>query len=160
MGVSTNVAIVFTFLLFQFTTLAQQSQLQHTNSSVQTKQSLDSLFNLFTTIKSDEINKSDKIQSPNKCGLDIINQIKLNFDRFNSEQQEKISLLLSRPVLQTSIVSPSGFFRIHYDQTGFNRPAYVSSLSADQNAAEVAEALDSVYRFEIDYLGYLPPPFR
>ena len=60
--------------------------------------------------------------------------------------------------MQTSIVSPSGFFRIHYDQTGFNRPAYVSSLSADQNAAEVSEALDSVYRFEVNYLGFLPPP--
>ncbi len=160
MGVSTNVAIVFTFLFFQFTTLAQQSQLQHSNSSVLTKHSLDSLFNLFTTIKSDEINKSDKIRSPNKCGLDIINRIKLNFDRFNSEQQEKISLLLSRPVLQTSIVSPSGFFRIHYDQTGPNAPAYNTGWSVEQNAAEVANSLDSVYRFQIYYLDYPPSSLR
>jgi hypothetical protein len=61
-------------------------------------------------------------------------------------------------MLQTSIVSPSGFFRVHYDQSGFNSPSYVSSLTADQNAAEVAKSLDSVYRFEVNYLGYLPPP--
>ena len=118
MGISTKVTILFTFLFLQFSTLAQQSQLQQSVSSIQTKQSSDSLFNLFTTIKSNNIIESEKIQSPNKCGLDIINQIKLNFDIFNSEQQEKISVLLSRPVLQTSIVSPSGFFRIHYDVTG------------------------------------------
>ena len=93
-----------------------------------------------------------------KCGFGIVTSIKSNFNSFSPEQQDILSSILSRPILQTSIVSPSGFFRVHYDQTGFNRPSYVSSLSADQNALEVAEALDSVYRFEINYLGFLPPP--
>ena len=92
-----------------------------------------------------------------KCGFGIVTSIKSNFNFFSPEQQDILSSILSRPILQTSIVSPSGFFRVHYDQTGFNRPSYISSLSADQNALEVAKALDSVYRFEVDYLGYLPP---
>ena len=93
-----------------------------------------------------------------KCGFGIVTSIKSNIDLYTPEQQVVLQKILSRPDLQTSIVSPSGFFRIHYDQTGFNSPSYVSSLTADQNAAEVAKSLDSVYRFEVNYLGYLPPP--
>ncbi len=93
-----------------------------------------------------------------KCGFEIVTNTKSNIDLFSPDQQVVIQKILSRPSLQTSIVSPSGFFRVHYDQTGFNRPSYISSLSADQNAAEVAKSLDSVYNFEVNYLGYLPPP--
>ena len=57
------------------------------------------------------------------------------------------------------MVSPSGFFRIHYDANKINGnlPSYVSNWSVEQNVNEVANALDSVYRFEIGYLGFLPP---
>ncbi len=39
-----------------------------------------------------------------------------------------------------------------------NLPSYNPNWSVEQNVAEVAEALDSVYRFEVNYLGYLSPP--
>jgi hypothetical protein len=61
-------------------------------------------------------------------------------------------------VLQTSVVSPSGFFRIHYDETGSNIPSFSSGLSVEQNVAEVAKSLDSTYKFEVDFLGFLSPP--
>ena len=93
-----------------------------------------------------------------KCGFGVINQIKINFDNFTIEQQSNLKILLSRPFLQKSIVSPGGFFRIHFDTTGFNIPSYVSGWPIDQNVAEVAIAADSVYRFEVQLLGYLPPP--
>jgi hypothetical protein len=94
-----------------------------------------------------------------KCGFGIVNLINLNFEQFTSEQQSILKLLLDRPpLLQKSIVSASGFFRIHYDTTGFNVPSYVAGWSVNQNVAEVANSLDSVYRFEINYLGYLSPP--
>jgi len=93
-----------------------------------------------------------------KCGFEIVNSIKSNIDLFSPEQQNVLKSFLSRPVLQTSVVSPSGFFRIHYDATGFNIPSFSSGLSVEQNVAEVAEALDSVYSFEVDFLGFLPPP--
>ncbi len=66
--------------------------------------------------------------------------------------------ILSRPSLQTSVVSPSGLFRIHYDASGTNQPNFSTGLSVEQNVAEVAKAIDSVYRFEVQYLGFLPPP--
>lgn len=124
----------------------------------QTDKSLNALYERFIDIKSGEGNHPNKIKLSDKCGLDIINQIKINFDNFSSEQKLRIQSLLARPVLQTSAVSPSGYFRIHYDATGSNKPAYISGWSAEQNVAEVANVLDSVYRFEIDFLGYLPPP--
>lgn len=93
-----------------------------------------------------------------KCGFGIVNDVKINIDSFSPEQKNILNSLLSRPFLQTSIVSPSGFFRIHYDVTGSNSPAYVSGWTVDQNIAEVARALDSAYRFEINYLGFLSPP--
>jgi len=124
----------------------------------QTDKSLDSLFKIFVAVKSGDHKIFDETLSSDKCGLNIISQVKLNFNNFNSEQKVIIKSLLSRPVLQTSIVSPSGFFRIHYDETGVNTPAYVSGLTVEQNVAEVAITLDSVYRFEINYLGFLVPP--
>lgn len=123
---------------------------------------LDSLYSKFIQLNTPELLQTSKpielTLEDKKCGLGIVNDIKINIDFFSPEQKVLLNSILSRPVLQTSIVSPSGFFRIHYDQSGFNSPSYVSGLSADQNALIVAEALDSVYRFEINYLGYLSPP--
>jgi hypothetical protein len=124
---------------------------------------LDSLYSKFIQLRAPEhLPQTDQptelTLEDRKCGFGIVSNIKSNFDLFSPEQQVVLNSILSRPLLQTSIVSPSGFFRVHYDQTGFNRPSYVASLSADQNAVEVAESLDSVYRFEINYLGFLPPP--
>ncbi|MEJ2103280.1 MAG: hypothetical protein P8X47_01745 [Ignavibacteriaceae bacterium] len=69
---------------------------------------------------------------------------------------------MSRPIeMQKSIVSPSGFFRVHFDTTNSNGngiPSYVQGWSINQNVTEVAKALDSAYNFEVNYLGFLAPP--
>ncbi len=39
-----------------------------------------------------------------------------------------------------------------------NRPSYVPSGTIDQNVCRSCGSMDSVYRFEVEYLGYLPPP--
>jgi len=93
-----------------------------------------------------------------KCGFGILNDIKSNIGFFSPEKQALLKSLLGRPTLQTSIVSPSGFFRIHYDASGSNQPSYISSWTVEQNVAEVAKALDSVYQFEVVQLVFLPPP--
>lgn len=93
-----------------------------------------------------------------KCGLGLVNSVKINLDKFTPKQQVEIKKLLQRPDLQTSIVSNSGRFRIHFDTTGSDAPSYNSLLSPYQNALEVGKALDSAYNFEVNYLGYLPPP--
>ncbi len=93
-----------------------------------------------------------------KCGLEIVNRVKFNLNSFSVEQQSVLKPLLQRPVMQTSIVSPSGFFRIHYDTSGFSVPSYISSASIETNIQEVVKTLDSTYSFEVDYLGYPSPP--
>jgi hypothetical protein len=142
-------------LLFFFASAINAQQLSQEN--------LDSIYFKFLQLRAPELlPQTDRLQEltneDRKCGFQIVTSIKSYIDLFSPEQQFVLQKILSRPSLQTSIVSPSGFFRIHYDQTGNNSPSYVSSLSADQNAVEVAVALDSVYRFEVNYLGYLSPP--
>jgi hypothetical protein len=128
-----------------------------------TQLQLDSLYTKFLQLRVPELfPQSDKpvalTLEDRKCGFGIVNNIKSNIDRFSSDQQSILKLFFARPVLPNSIVSPSGFFRIHYDTNGINRPTYVSTWSVEQNIAEVANALDSVYRFEITHLGFLAPP--
>lgn len=120
-----------------------------------TASELDSLFTSYVQLKN--IEKLDESDRPllggidhGKCGLSLVNAVRLNYDKFTSEQQQQLNVLFQRPLRQKSFVTPSGKFRIHYNETGSGVPAY------DLN--ELAKALDSSYNFEVNYLGYPPPP--
>ena len=103
-----------------------------------------------------------------KCSFGLVNEVKMNFNRFSSIQQKTISGLLSRPASDTSFVTPNGFFRVHFTKSDF--PDYVpenirQTLSSAQLDAykriyldSLAVALDSAYNFEVNFLGYPPPP--
>ena len=128
-----------------------------------TQSQIDSLYIRFIQLTSPELlsptdRPAELTLADRKCGFGIINTVRSNIGQFNSDQQTILNKILSRPVLQKSMISPSGFFRIHYDTTGFNVPSYVLGWSIDQNVAEVAIALDSAYSFEIGFLGFLSPP--
>lgn len=122
-----------------------------------TAQNLDSLYNHFVRIKS---HSTEAVKYPlqqvtgddetGKCGFGIVNEVKLNFNLFDPKQRKILAGLLSRPQSDTSFVTPSGKFRIHYKKSGFDAPGY--SLS------ELAKAADSSYNYEINILGYPPPP--
>lgn len=73
---------------------------------------------------------------------------------------ELAKAFLSRPQLQTSMVSPGGFFRIHYDVSG---PNAVDGTDSDGSgrpdyAEAVAAAFDSAYTVMIGEMGFDPPP--
>ena len=134
-------------------------------SSFVYSQNLDSLYNEIISLHQNDINgkKLNSISDNNhpiKCGFGIVADAKTHFNEFTAEQRSKINEILARPERQKSIVSPAGFFRIHYDTTGFNAPNYFSStpnnikLSVDS----LAMAFDSSYSFEVNFLGYNPPP--
>jgi hypothetical protein len=122
---------------------------------------LDSVYSKFIQVSAPhllevpaELNAEER-----KCGLEIINRVKINFNSFSVEQQRVLKPLLQRPVMHTSIVSQSGFFRIHYDTAGVSIPSYINNASIETNIQEVVKTLDSTYSFEVDYLGYpVPPP--
>jgi hypothetical protein len=117
-------------------------------------QNLDSLYNAFLRVKEIYQNVKPRITGetdlPIKCGFGIVNQVKLNYDKFSPLQKNVVSSLLQRPTTDTSFVSPRGWFRIHYNKTGNDTPGY--------DIKEAAIAADSSYNYEVNILGYLPPP--
>ena len=132
-----------------------------------TKTELDSLYIKFLQVRAPEFlteaERSTNISyEDRKCGFNITSEVKINFNQFTFEQRQFLKQILSRPSnMQKSIVSPSGFFRVHFDTTNSNGngiPSYVPGWSVDQNVAEVAKALDSAYNFEVNFIGFLPPP--
>ncbi|MFZ1518817.1 MAG: MXAN_6640 family putative metalloprotease [Ignavibacteriaceae bacterium] len=119
------------------------------------KSELDSLYNLYTHFKgivsSDQLQKQiSETHNVAKCGLQLVRNLQENFNSLTFEQQNTLSPLLQRPILETSIVSPNGFFRVHYDLSGINALSY--------NLELLLQALDSAYSFEINYLGFPTPP--
>jgi len=121
---------------------------------------LDSVYTKFIQIRAPHLleRPEELTAEERKCGFEIVNRVKINFESFSAEQQAVLKPLLQRPVMHTSIVSPSGFFRIHYDTTGSRVPSYISSASIEANVHEIAKAMDSSYKFEVNFLEYPPPP--
>ncbi|MFH2054984.1 MAG: MXAN_6640 family putative metalloprotease, partial [bacterium] len=69
-------------------------------------------------------------------------------------------VLDTRPTTDYVYDSPGGYFRLHYDTSGTN-----AVLAGDTNANQIPDLVeraavlaDSVRAYEIDQLGYLPPP--
>jgi len=134
-------------------------------SSLVYSQNLDSLYNAIISLQQKDsyvkdLNIITENNVPIKCGFGIIADAKIHFDEFSTEQQNKISKILSRPERQKSLVSPAGLFRIHYDTTGLNTPNYFygNPNNIQLSIDSLAMAFDSTYFFEVDYLNYNPPP--
>ena len=113
---------------------------------------LDSLYNEYIALHQKEVlTHVDEIttQENVKCSFGIENAVRLGIKSFSPAQQKILKTMFIRPELDTSIVSPSGFFRIHFNKVT-DAPTY------DVN--QLAIAFDSSYSFEVNYLGFLPPP--
>jgi len=124
---------------------------------------LDSVFaeyvNLKESIKNKDSYKPFNVETEiPKCGLLLINFVKQHTHLFSERQQQQLKLLSGRPSTFSSVVSPSGKFRIHYDTTAAEKPKYISTMSIEENLLMISLAIDSVYNFEVNYLGYPPPP--
>ncbi len=124
-------------------------------AQVNANTNLDSLYNAFVAMHPSFAEAHGiRVQSADtahmKCGFGLATEVKLNFDNFSYKQKLVIQQIMSRPATDTSIITPDGHFRIHYNLSGSSAPSY------DVN--QLALALDSVYNFEITYLGYPFPP--
>jgi hypothetical protein len=101
---------------------------------------------------------------PEKCGFHYQFEVKTYWNLFSPAQQAFIQSVFARPDLQTSILSRSGRFRIHFDTTGANTPALLNasgsriSGTARAYVDSVAAIFDHVWDFETGVLGYPPPP--
>ncbi len=145
--------VFFTLLLFAGAVNAQQIS----------REKLDSLYTKYLQLRAPELlpetdQRIDLTIEDKKCGFQIVNYINSNIEAFSVEKQNLLKPLLQRPALDKSVVTPSGFFRIHFDTSGFSVPSYNPGLSIEENIAEVVKSLDSVYNFEVGFLGYPSPP--
>lgn len=123
-------------------------------ASSQSLSELDSLYHLFLSVKGIKSeftpDRSVGFEENIKCGLHLINTLRSNIDNFSPDQQEMLKILLQRPSATNTLITPGGKFKIHYNQSGSDAPSY--------NINDLALALDSVYKFEIEFLGYDFPP--
>lgn len=107
----------------------------------------------------DKLFESYNVKNYNKCGFHIIAHY---LSLPGADESVKAALQL-RPTNDTSIVSPSGRFRIHFDTTGVNQPFLYNQLgqpipnSTLAFADTVADICDHVYYVEVDSLGFPPP---
>ena len=117
-------------------------------------QNFDSLYGDYQELKKPPIRSKPVISfneaAKYKCAFSLVSKVKLNYEKFTASQKNVLTSLFFRPVSDTSVITPSGYFRIHYDLKGQNKPAY------DLNS--LALSLDSAYAFEIGYLNYPVPP--
>lgn len=117
-------------------------------------QNIDSLYNEFLRVRGINQNVKPQVAGettlPVKCGFGIVNQVKVNYDKFSAQQKVLLKKILDRPAADTSFVTPSGKFRIHFMKSGVDAPGY--------NMNQLAQAADSSYNYEVNILGYPPPP--
>jgi len=125
------------------------------NAQQLSSRQLDSLYYSVVKIRMPELLRNqiqtfaaDPVRLKSATGL--FNAVKLNIKHFNKQQRSILQGILDRPVTDTSFVTPGGFFRVHYNTSGRDTPTY--------NIQLFAQALDSVYNYEINYLGYPQPP--
>jgi hypothetical protein len=116
------------------------------NMSAQDSNRNNTIDNLFDKYLCSE----NGIKNSDKCATFQLSSLSQNKAFMSYDDQKLLESILERPQLQTSVVTPNGFFRVHYDLTGVN------ALSYDLNV--LLQALDSVFQYEIIYLGYPTPP--
>ncbi|MFA6233518.1 MAG: hypothetical protein WC824_04925 [Bacteroidota bacterium] len=101
-----------------------------------------------------------------KCGFDLISEAARRLETAGPAVAADIRALLEPQARQTSIVSPSGRFRIYYDTSGMNEAALLEGdtlripNSAHDYALAVALVFDSVYQAEVTDIGFDAPPFE
>jgi len=101
-----------------------------------------------------------------KCSFGLMSEIAFRLPSMHPSDVAEVQALLAQPNLQTSILSKSGRFRVHFDTVGRHTPAMLDASgvripgSAFEYADSVAAALDHVYNVQIGEIGYDAPPFE
>ena len=102
----------------------------------------------------------DENPGPRGCATPLILDALEARDGGSPGYGRALAKALARPRLSHQVLSPSGRFRIHYDIEGEHA---VDPADADNNGIPdyvdvTAAVIDSVWRLEIEVLGYDPPP--
>jgi hypothetical protein len=127
-------------------------------------QRINSFRQMMHSLRNDPVLRSIGIPDTGtiKCATPFVLAIRLRWNQLAPQSRTRLSSILQRTPLQTSRLSPSGKFRIHYDTTGSNQPALIAAGQDVPNSYNayvdsVGAILDYVWDYEIDTLGYAPP---
>ncbi len=100
-----------------------------------------------------------EVTVPGKCATDEVREA-TKIIMSDSTAYKSFRDILSRPVTQVAYQSPQGYFWLHYDTSGTHAVPL-----ADGNGNGVPDYIDhaasyadSVWRYEVQDLGFLPPP--
>lgn len=85
-------------------------------------------------------------RTPGHCGTETALQIA------RERRAKSVAILDATPQMSDSVLSPTGRFKVFYDDTG-------KDVATLEYAAFVAATADTAYFLEVDTLGYPKPPF-
>ncbi|MBR9977216.1 MAG: hypothetical protein KFH87_03925 [Bacteroidetes bacterium] len=108
----------------------------------------------------------ERAQRTEKCGFAVMVEAARRLEHAAPPIASDIRAMLAPQRRQTSLFSPSGLFRIHYDTSGAHAAALLDDRnvripnSAHDYAQKAAEVFDHVYQVEIGEYGFDPPPFE
>ena len=101
-----------------------------------------------------------------KCGTAAMLYALSHMNQLSASQRAQVALAMQRSEKQKNRLSPSRKFRIHYDTSGSDTPALITSGSNPQRLPNTYEQfvdsaalfLDNAWKLEVDTLGYTAPP--
>ncbi|SYZ73515.1 hypothetical protein TRIP_C21633 [Candidatus Zixiibacteriota bacterium] len=95
-----------------------------------------------------------------KCGTPYVEEALANWRILTGDQQALATQYLARPNLDSTYISPSHAFAIHYSRSG-NDAVPLEDLNLNNipdYVERIGQYMDSVYHFYHTTLGYLPHP--
>ncbi len=102
-----------------------------------------------------------------KCGFDLTTETLRRARSMSATDRAAMMRSMEPRTTDTSILSPSGFFRVNFDLSGPNAPALLVGDTAAripgtavQYAQKIAEFFDTAYDVEVTQQGYMSPPFE
>ena len=120
------------------------------------------LYELYEVLEPHSLPPKYRRASPSAtCGTPLMTRAAAGLDEFGDEYRvEAAKILQQRPSLESSTLSGTGHFRVHYSVDGFDA---VDPTDEDGNGIPdyvdlAASALDSAWKLQIDVLGYREPP--
>ena len=96
-----------------------------------------------------------------KCGTKYDLAIESNKNMLDPELYKKYILATKAvPMRQRSMLTPAGFFMLHWDDTGLHAVPQedLSGNGYPDYIDSAAVILDHVWKVEVEQMGYLPPP--
>ena len=97
-----------------------------------------------------------------RCGTELALNLFNSRSDFTGKYAAMAEALFTRPTRPFSYASPGGYFRIHYTTSGSDA-VYLPLVDDNSDGIpdyvnKIAEIADSVWEFEVNHLGFPPPP--